>query len=64
MFLMNWFEDKWWFGGLIGVFIEKVIKGYIFNEWERDKYIKIDIIKGLWIWCDSCENMFYVRFLK
>ncbi|NP_904193.1 acetyl-CoA carboxylase beta subunit (chloroplast) [Physcomitrella patens] len=61
---MNWFEDKRRFGGLIGAFIEKATKGYILNERERDKYIKIDTTKGLWTRCDSCENMLYVRFLK
>ena len=64
MSLMNWFEDKRRFGGLIGAFIEKATKGYILNERERDKYIKIDTSKGLWTRCDSCENMLYVRFLK
>nr|Q00761.1 RecName: Full=Acetyl-coenzyme A carboxylase carboxyl transferase subunit beta, chloroplastic; Short=ACCase subunit beta; Short=Acetyl-CoA carboxylase carboxyltransferase subunit beta [Physcomitrium patens]BAB62087.1 acetyl-CoA carboxylase beta subunit [Physcomitrium patens]CAA42449.1 zinc finger protein [Physcomitrium patens] len=64
MSLMNWFEDKRRFGGLIGAFIEKATKGYILNERERDKYIKIDTTKGLWTRCDSCENMLYVRFLK
>nr|YP_010917712.1 acetyl-CoA carboxylase beta subunit [Encalypta ciliata]UVG41298.1 acetyl-CoA carboxylase beta subunit [Encalypta ciliata] len=64
MSLMNWFEDKRRFGGLIGAFIEKATKGYILNERERNKYIKIDTTKGLWTRCDSCENMLYVRFLK
>jgi hypothetical protein len=48
MFLMNWFEDKRRFGGLIRALIKKTTKGYILNEKERDKYIKIDTIKGLW----------------
>ncbi len=46
--LMNWFEDKGRFGGLIGALIEKATKGYILSEKERDKYIKIDTTKGLW----------------
>jgi hypothetical protein len=25
MSLMNWFEDKHWFGGLIGAFIQKLL---------------------------------------
>nr|ARV78235.1 acetyl-CoA carboxylase beta subunit [Aneura pinguis]WGO58420.1 acetyl-CoA carboxylase beta subunit [Aneura pinguis]WGO58506.1 acetyl-CoA carboxylase beta subunit [Aneura pinguis]WGO58592.1 acetyl-CoA carboxylase beta subunit [Aneura pinguis]WGO58678.1 acetyl-CoA carboxylase beta subunit [Aneura pinguis] len=64
MSLMNWFEDKRRFGGLIGAFIEKATKGYIFNERERDKYIRIDTTKGLWTRCDNRENMLYVRFLR
>jgi len=32
MFLMNWFDDKCQYGGLIKAFIEKATKGYIFNE--------------------------------
>jgi hypothetical protein len=32
---------------LKNITIEKTIKGYIFNKKERDKYIKIDIIKRL-----------------
>jgi hypothetical protein len=34
MSLMNWFEDKHRFGGLIGALIKKVTKGYIFSEKE------------------------------
>jgi len=49
MFLMNWFEDKHRFGGLTRAPIKKVIKGYILSEKERNKYIKIDTTKGLWI---------------
>ncbi len=64
MSLMNWFEDKCQFGGLIRVFIKKTTKGYIFSEKERDKYIQIDTTKGLWTRCDNCKNMFYVRFLR
>nr|YP_010194405.1 acetyl-CoA carboxylase carboxyltransferase beta subunit [Pallavicinia lyellii]QZZ24686.1 acetyl-CoA carboxylase carboxyltransferase beta subunit [Pallavicinia lyellii]QZZ24770.1 acetyl-CoA carboxylase carboxyltransferase beta subunit [Pallavicinia lyellii] len=64
MSLMNWFEDKRRFGGLIGAFIEKATKGYIFSEREKDRYIKIDTTKGLWTRCDNCENMLYVRFLR
>nr|AND48565.1 beta subunit of acetyl-CoA carboxylase carboxytransferase [Sphagnum wulfianum] len=64
MSLMNWFEDKRRFGGLIGALIEKATKGYILSEKERDKYIKIDTTKGLWTRCDNCENMLYVRFLR
>lgn len=64
MSLMNWFEDKRRFGGLIGAFIEKATKGYIFSERERDRYTRIDTTKGLWTRCDDCENMLYVRFLR
>ncbi len=64
MSLMNQFEDKCQFGGLIEALIEKATKGYILGEKEIDKYIKIDTIKGLWTLCDNCENMLYVRFLK
>ncbi len=64
MSLMNWFEDKRRFGGLIGALIEKATKGYILSEKEKDKYIKIDTTKGIWTRCDNCENMLYVRFLK
>jgi acetyl-CoA carboxylase carboxyl transferase subunit beta len=64
MSLMNWFEDKRRFGGLISALIEKATKGYILSDKERDKYIKIDTTKGLWTRCDNCKNMFYVRFLR
>jgi acetyl-CoA carboxylase carboxyl transferase subunit beta len=64
MSLMNWFENKRQFGGLIGALIEKTTKGYILSEKERNKYIKIDITKGLWIRCDNRKNMIYVRFLR
>jgi acetyl-CoA carboxylase carboxyl transferase subunit beta len=64
MFLMNWFEDRRQFGGLIKALIKKTIKGYILNEKEKDKYIKINTTKGLWTQCDNCKNMFYVIFLK
>uniref|UniRef100_A0AAT9USU5 Acetyl-coenzyme A carboxylase carboxyl transferase subunit beta, chloroplastic n=1 Tax=Pallavicinia longispina TaxID=280536 RepID=A0AAT9USU5_9MARC len=64
MSLMNWFEDKRRFGGLIGAFIEKATKGYIFSEREKDRSFKLDTTKGLWTRCDNCENMLYVRFLR
>ena len=59
MSLMNWFDDKRKFGGLIGAFIEKATKGYIFSE--KEKYIEIDTTKGLWTRCDNCENMLIIR---
>ncbi len=49
MFLMNWFEDKQRFGGLTRALIKKAIKGYILSETKRNKYIKIDTTKELWI---------------
>ena len=37
MSLMNWFEDKRRFGGLIGASIEKATKGYILSERKKLK---------------------------
>lgn len=39
MSLMNWFEDKRRFGGLIGASIEKATKGYILSERKNLKLI-------------------------
>jgi acetyl-CoA carboxylase carboxyl transferase subunit beta len=64
MFLMNWFEDKCRFGGLIRAVIKKATKGYILSEKKRNIYVKIDTTKGLWTRCDNCKNMFHIRFLK
>nr|BDZ75650.1 acetyl-CoA carboxylase subunit beta [Timmiella anomala] len=61
MSLMNWFEDKRRFGGLIGASIEKATKGYILSE---RKKLKVNTTNGLWTRCDNCENILYVRFLK
>nr|QNH93669.1 acetyl-CoA carboxylase carboxyltransferase beta subunit [Christensenia aesculifolia] len=64
MSLINWFEEKRKFGGLIGAFIEKATKGYVLSEREKDRYINVDTNKGLWTRCDNCENMLYIKFLK
>nr|YP_009974218.1 acetyl-CoA carboxylase carboxyltransferase beta subunit [Ptisana novoguineensis]QNH94118.1 acetyl-CoA carboxylase carboxyltransferase beta subunit [Ptisana novoguineensis] len=64
MSLINWFEEKRKFGGLIGAFIEKATKGYVLSEREKDRSINVDTNKGLWTRCDNCENMLYIKFLK
>nr|YP_009973949.1 acetyl-CoA carboxylase carboxyltransferase beta subunit [Eupodium kaulfussii]QNH93849.1 acetyl-CoA carboxylase carboxyltransferase beta subunit [Eupodium kaulfussii] len=64
MSLINWFEEKRKFGGLIGASIEKATKGYVLSEREKDRYINVDTNKGLWTRCDNCENMLYIKFLK
>nr|QHD46893.1 AccD [Anthoceros agrestis] len=64
MSLMNWFEDRRKFSGLIGAFIEKATKGYILSERRKDRHIKINTTKGLWTRCDNCENMLYIKFLR
>nr|YP_011031930.1 acetyl-CoA carboxylase carboxyltransferase beta subunit [Huperzia kunmingensis]WRB01128.1 acetyl-CoA carboxylase carboxyltransferase beta subunit [Huperzia kunmingensis]WRB01215.1 acetyl-CoA carboxylase carboxyltransferase beta subunit [Huperzia selago] len=64
MSLRDWFEDKRKFGGLVGALTEKATKGYVFGEREKNRYLKLDTTKGLWIRCDNCENMLYVRFLR
>nr|YP_009974128.1 acetyl-CoA carboxylase carboxyltransferase beta subunit [Marattia laxa]QNH94028.1 acetyl-CoA carboxylase carboxyltransferase beta subunit [Marattia laxa] len=64
MSLINWFEEKRKFGGLIGAFIEKATKGYVLSEREKDRYINVDTNKGLWTRCDNCENMLYIKILK
>nr|YP_009490493.1 acetyl-CoA carboxylase, carboxyl transferase subunit beta [Cibotium barometz]YP_010878732.1 acetyl-CoA carboxylase, carboxyl transferase subunit beta [Cibotium cumingii]WHE38187.1 acetyl-CoA carboxylase, carboxyl transferase subunit beta [Cibotium sinoburmaense]AWH62711.1 acetyl-CoA carboxylase, carboxyl transferase subunit beta [Cibotium barometz]WHE37925.1 acetyl-CoA carboxylase, carboxyl transferase subunit beta [Cibotium barometz]WHE38012.1 acetyl-CoA carboxylase, carboxyl transferase s len=64
MSVINWFEDKRKFGGLIGAFLEEATKGSISSERERDRRIIINTNKGLWARCDNCGNMLHVRFLK
>nr|AJE61651.1 acetyl-CoA carboxylase carboxyltransferase beta subunit [Plagiogyria glauca] len=64
MSVINWFEDKRKFGGLIGAFLEEATKGSISSERERDRRISINTNKGLWARCDNCGNMLHVRFLK
>nr|NP_569638.1 acetyl-CoA carboxylase beta subunit [Psilotum nudum]AGC26802.1 acetyl-coenzyme A carboxylase carboxyl transferase subunit beta [Psilotum nudum]BAB84225.1 acetyl-CoA carboxylase subunit [Psilotum nudum] len=64
MSLINWFEDKRKFGGLIGAFIEKATKGYILSEREKYRDLDVDTTKGSWIRCENCENMLYVKLLK
>jgi hypothetical protein len=39
MSLMNWFEDKRRFGGLIGALIEKETKGYILSERKKTSFM-------------------------
>lgn len=64
MSVIDWFEDKRKFGGLIGAFLEEATKGSISSERERDRRISINTNKGLWARCDNCGNMLYVKFLK
>jgi len=45
MSLLNWFEAKHQFGGLIGALIKKDTKSYIISEKEKDKYIKLILLK-------------------
>nr|YP_009691020.1 acetyl-CoA carboxylase carboxyltransferase beta subunit [Saccoloma inaequale]QEG57800.1 acetyl-CoA carboxylase carboxyltransferase beta subunit [Saccoloma inaequale] len=64
MSVINWFEDKRKFGGLIGAFLEEATKGSISSERERDRRISINTNKGLWARCDNCGNMLHVKFSK
>nr|YP_010192087.1 acetyl-CoA carboxylase, carboxyl transferase subunit beta [Alsophila denticulata]QZN05729.1 acetyl-CoA carboxylase, carboxyl transferase subunit beta [Alsophila denticulata] len=64
MSVIDWFEDKRKFGGLIGAFLEEATKGSISSERERDRRISINTNKGLWARCDNCGNMLHVKFLK
>nr|YP_009425029.1 acetyl-CoA carboxylase carboxyltransferase beta subunit [Ampelopteris prolifera]ASU93714.1 acetyl-CoA carboxylase carboxyltransferase beta subunit [Ampelopteris prolifera] len=64
MSVINWFEDKRKFGGLIGAFPEEATRGSISTEREREKRISVNTNRGLWARCDNCGNMLYVKFLK
>nr|YP_010312805.1 acetyl-CoA carboxylase beta subunit [Christella dentata]ULG04372.1 acetyl-CoA carboxylase beta subunit [Christella dentata] len=62
--VINWFEDRRKFGGLIGAFPEEATRGSISTEKEREKRISVNTNRGLWARCDNCGNMLYVKFLK
>nr|YP_009547566.1 acetyl-CoA carboxylase carboxyltransferase beta subunit [Vaginularia trichoidea]AYW16083.1 acetyl-CoA carboxylase carboxyltransferase beta subunit [Vaginularia trichoidea] len=62
MSVINWFEDKRKFGGLIGALFEEATRSSISSE--REKRISINTSKGLWARCDNRGNMLYVKFLK
>nr|YP_010466153.1 acetyl-CoA carboxylase beta subunit [Haplopteris ensiformis]UQV94602.1 acetyl-CoA carboxylase beta subunit [Haplopteris ensiformis] len=62
MSVINWFEDKRKFGGLIGAFLEEATKSSLSND--REKRVSVNVSKGLWARCDNCGNMLYVKFLK
>nr|YP_009426084.1 acetyl-CoA carboxylase carboxyltransferase beta subunit [Diplaziopsis cavaleriana]ASU94766.1 acetyl-CoA carboxylase carboxyltransferase beta subunit [Diplaziopsis cavaleriana] len=64
MSVINWFEDKRKFGGLIGAFPEEATRGSISNEKEREKRISVNTNRGLWARRDNCGNMLYVKFLR
>nr|YP_009427309.1 acetyl-CoA carboxylase carboxyltransferase beta subunit [Pseudophegopteris aurita]ASU95994.1 acetyl-CoA carboxylase carboxyltransferase beta subunit [Pseudophegopteris aurita] len=64
MSVINWFEDKRKFGGLIGAFPEEATRGSISTEKEREKRISVNTNGGLWARCDNCGNMLHVKFLK
>nr|YP_009425644.1 acetyl-CoA carboxylase carboxyltransferase beta subunit [Christella appendiculata]ASU94329.1 acetyl-CoA carboxylase carboxyltransferase beta subunit [Christella appendiculata] len=64
MSVINWFEDRRKFGGLIGAFPEEATRGSISTEKEREKRISVNTNRGLWARCDNCGNMLYVKFLK
>nr|YP_009548674.1 acetyl-CoA carboxylase carboxyltransferase beta subunit [Gastoniella chaerophylla]AYW15649.1 acetyl-CoA carboxylase carboxyltransferase beta subunit [Gastoniella chaerophylla] len=62
MSVINWFEDRRKFGGLIGAFLEEATRSS--NSSERDRRIGVNANKGLWARCDNCGNMLHVKFLK
>lgn len=62
MSVINWFEDKQKFGGLIGAFLEEATRNSAPTE--IDRRISIHANKGLWARCDNCGNMLYVKFLR
>nr|YP_009183913.1 acetyl-CoA carboxylase carboxyltransferase beta subunit [Woodwardia unigemmata]ALN96657.1 acetyl-CoA carboxylase carboxyltransferase beta subunit [Woodwardia unigemmata] len=62
--VINWFEDKRKFGGLIGAFLEEATRGSISTEKEREKRISVNTNRGLWARRDNCGNMLHVKFLK
>nr|YP_009920776.1 acetyl-CoA carboxylase carboxyltransferase beta subunit [Woodwardia japonica]QMS48625.1 acetyl-CoA carboxylase carboxyltransferase beta subunit [Woodwardia japonica] len=64
MSVINWFEDKRKFGGLIGAFLEEATRGSISTEKEREKRISVNTNRGLWARRDNCGNMLHVKFLK
>lgn len=64
MSVINWFEDKRKFGGLIGAFLEEATRGSISTEKEREKRISVNTNRGLWARCDNCGNMLYAKFLR
>nr|YP_011030807.1 acetyl-CoA carboxylase carboxyltransferase beta subunit [Hiya brooksiae]WQT71197.1 acetyl-CoA carboxylase carboxyltransferase beta subunit [Hiya brooksiae] len=64
MSVINWFEDKRKFGGLIGAFLEEATRGSTSSERERDRRISVNANKGLWARCDNRGNMLYVKFSK
>nr|YP_009427045.1 acetyl-CoA carboxylase carboxyltransferase beta subunit [Macrothelypteris torresiana]ASU95730.1 acetyl-CoA carboxylase carboxyltransferase beta subunit [Macrothelypteris torresiana]QBA55952.1 acetyl-CoA carboxylase carboxyltransferase beta subunit [Macrothelypteris torresiana] len=64
MSVINWFEDKRKFGGLIGAFPEEATRGSISTEKEREKRISVNTNRGLWARCDNCGNMLHAKFLK
>nr|YP_009548500.1 acetyl-CoA carboxylase carboxyltransferase beta subunit [Tryonia myriophylla]AYW15321.1 acetyl-CoA carboxylase carboxyltransferase beta subunit [Tryonia myriophylla] len=62
MSVIDWFEDRRKFGGLIGAFLEEAARSSTTNE--RDRRIGVNATKGLWARCDNRGNMLHVRFLK
>nr|YP_010308008.1 acetyl-CoA carboxylase carboxyltransferase beta subunit [Microlepia speluncae]ULU28002.1 acetyl-CoA carboxylase carboxyltransferase beta subunit [Microlepia speluncae] len=64
MSVINWFEDRRKFGGLIGAFLEEATRGSISSERERDRRISVNANKGLWARCDNRGNMLHVKFSK
>nr|YP_010886099.1 acetyl-CoA carboxylase carboxyltransferase beta subunit [Athyrium iseanum]WJH16317.1 acetyl-CoA carboxylase carboxyltransferase beta subunit [Athyrium iseanum] len=64
MSVINWFEDKRKFGGLIGAFPEEATRGSISTEKEREKRISVNTNRGLRARCDNCGNMLHAKFLR
>nr|YP_009548414.1 acetyl-CoA carboxylase carboxyltransferase beta subunit [Pityrogramma trifoliata]AYW15235.1 acetyl-CoA carboxylase carboxyltransferase beta subunit [Pityrogramma trifoliata] len=62
MSVINWFEDRQKFGGLIGAFLEEAKRSS--NSSERDRLKGVNANKGLWARCDNRGNMLHVKFLK
>nr|YP_010409059.1 acetyl-CoA carboxylase carboxyltransferase beta subunit [Adiantum flabellulatum]URH13289.1 acetyl-CoA carboxylase carboxyltransferase beta subunit [Adiantum flabellulatum] len=62
MSVINWFEDRRKFGGLIGAFLEEATRSSTTNE--KEKRVGVNANKGLWARCDNCGNMLHVKFSK
>nr|YP_009548848.1 acetyl-CoA carboxylase carboxyltransferase beta subunit [Ceratopteris cornuta]AYW15823.1 acetyl-CoA carboxylase carboxyltransferase beta subunit [Pteris vittata] len=62
MSVINWFEDRRKFGGLIGAFIEEATRSSTSSE--RDRRLGVNANKGLWARCDNRGNMLHVKFSK
>nr|YP_009158438.1 acetyl-CoA carboxylase beta subunit [Dioon spinulosum]AFS64450.1 acetyl-CoA carboxylase beta subunit [Dioon spinulosum]BAR93644.1 acetyl-CoA carboxylase beta subunit [Dioon spinulosum] len=64
MSLKEWFEERRKISGSIEDLIERTSKDYIVNEMDKNKNIKIDFNNRLWVQCDNCENLLYMKYLR
>jgi acetyl-CoA carboxylase carboxyl transferase subunit beta len=64
MSIREWFEDRRKITGLLKNSVERDSKDV--NEMERNKNLSIDYVKinRLWVQCDNCESLLYIRFLR